>query len=332
MVRILAAAIAAWVAFGLATSARADDADAKRQAREHLAEGDRHLARGDELMERGRMERALEAYEAGLASYQAAHEAYPDDKIYFPIALAEQKLGRFLEALHHYELLLDERRQLSRAVVAQARKNIARVKKNLAALDLEVQPEGAAILVDGEEVGRAPLSGPHYMTPGKHTYAITLEGHTPVEGEVDIPPGKTEQRTIELEKVPVVVEAPPPGEAPEKTEQGDVDVVLWAGIGATVAFAAGATGSGLWAVQKHQRFEDESLSDSAREKARDKGKKWAVAADALWIATAAAATFTAYYYFELRDDGSAERADGDTAWWAPYAGQDGVGLALGGRF
>src|SRR4029079_13398407 len=75
------------------------DAVRKKKARELLIEGDKKLKRGDGLSKRGKMEDAFAEFELALVDYQAAFESYPDPQIYFPIAQAEQRLGRFVEAL-----------------------------------------------------------------------------------------------------------------------------------------------------------------------------------------------------------------------------------------
>lgn len=326
------AILAAFVALTLPPGvSRAQDDAGKREAREQLSAGDRQLARGDRLMGRGRIDRALGAYEKGLEHYRAAYDAYPDGKIYFPIALAEQKLGRFVDSLNHYRQLLEEGEDLNPQIIEQVEAQIVEVKKNLAGLDLVVEPEGATILVDGVAIGEAPLAEPHFMEPGAHTYAVTHEGFTPVEGEVDLAPGVVERREVELAQVPVVVEKKRPRRPPEDPiarDEGSARTPLWVGLGATALFATAATITGVAAVSKHGTYTDDSLGAEEREAARDSGKTLSVTTDLLWVATAASGAFTAWYYF--RDDGDESRTSGVA--WAPYVDGEGGGLAISGRF
>src|SRR5687768_3286041 len=104
MLRSLVRVALALAVLGSSAEAMAQDrkeptSEDKARAVRLLSEGDKALKRGDKLMDKGSMEAALAAYESGLSSYQAALAAFPSPKIYFPIGQAEQKLGRFMDAL-----------------------------------------------------------------------------------------------------------------------------------------------------------------------------------------------------------------------------------------
>lgn len=55
-------------------------------------------------------------------------------------------------------------------------------------LSVECDPGGAAVIVDGKEVGTAPWSGE--VTPGKHTVRLTLDGHAPTSRTVTLARGQ----------------------------------------------------------------------------------------------------------------------------------------------
>ncbi len=52
-------------------------------------------------------------------------------------------------------------------------------------VQVEANIRGAAVLVDGREVGRTPLPGPVSVTEGRHRVVVRYPGYDPVEAEVD---------------------------------------------------------------------------------------------------------------------------------------------------
>lgn len=321
------------VLVALPVVASADD-DAKRnQARSLLLEGDKKFRRGERLLQRGKMEDAFVEFELALAEYQAAYELYPNPQIFFPIAQAEQRLGRFVEALGHYQQLLDEGNKLSAELRSQAKVNILEVKKNLAAFMLEISPDTSVILIDGKEVAAGPLSQPLFLEPGEHTYAVKAEGHIPIEGKVDLLPGKELRKRVALKRQPVVVAEPKqeilaptvdaPTSRPSKTP-------LWIGLGATGLFTVSATVTGFVALSKHSSFNDSGLSDAERESAREDGKRMATTTDLLAGAAVVSGLVTAYYYYGVYKP-ALERSERQLT-LSPVIGADMAGVAAIGTF
>lgn len=313
----------------------------KKAARKHLTAGDRHLARGDRLMDRGKMSRGLKAYRQALRSYQKAYETYPDAKIFFPIALAEQKLGHFLDALKHYQQMLDESAgTLPKAVSDRVEASITEVKKELVALDFQIAPEGALVRVDDSEVGQAPLAEEFWTIPGKHTYSVSLEGYEVSEGEVDLEAGAVE--AIEIELPPLEQDlAETEEEGPEPPVQvADKSLTpLYIALGAAAVLGAGATYTGLQAVEEHRAFSDENRPPDERSRAQERGDSMALYTDLLLVGTVVAASYSAYYYLfylpgaraKARERGKAS-ASTSHMWVMPYVSEGGAGLAAGMGF
>ena len=335
-------ACVALAAVVLARPALAQKDEAKAKARELLVAGDEKLRRGDRLLERGNIEGAFAEFEQALVDYQAAFEAYPDPQIFFPIAQAEQRLGRFVESLQHYQQLLEETKDLPAELRTRVQQSIIEVKRNLAAVMLEVEPAGAAILIDGKEVGRSPMSQPVFVEPGRHTYAVTREGYTPVEGTMDLPPGKEMRRRISLKPMPVVVGQPTGPAAPsDPGVERPSRVPLWIGVGVTGALAVAGTTTGLLAVSRHGTFRDYSVALEDREDARESGKKLAGATDLLLGGAVVGGLVTAYYYYAVyRPKGRAaddaeefeEEEDAAALHITPMVGDGMAGVAASGRF
>lgn len=349
--RVALCAALVLVALVPATVRAQPDAVRKKKARELLVEGDKKLKRGDQLLRRGKMEDAFAEFELGLVDYQAAFEAYPDPQIYFPIAQAEHRLGRFVEALQHYQQLLAEGKNITPALRDKVEKELQDIKKNLASVVLDVKQDGAVILIDGREAARTPTVAPIWVEPGQHTYAVTAKGYTPVEGKMDLLPGKELRRKIVLDPMPVVVKggesgagaatggditkAAPVASPPSKTP-------LWIGLGVTGALAVSGTVTGFAALSKHSTYRDESLTDGQREDARRDGKQLAGVTDVLLGGAVVAALVTAYYYYGVyqpraQATGEAQQSleveEEETALRiTPFVGDGSAGVAAWGSF
>lgn len=335
------------LALAIGRSASAQDDDEKEKKRKKvlagrlLREGDIAMKRGDYETRRKRPERAKQQYERALKAYEKAFELYPLAQIYFPIGLAEQKLGRNLDAMRHYQQLLDEVDKLKPALKAELDKRVAEVRKLVVVLKLTIKPDGSTVTVDGNEVGTSPLVAPVFLNPGEHTVAVTAHDHIPYEKKETFEAGEVE-RPITLEKTPVVVAKPKPKPKPKKkVASGPSKQKLYIGIGATAGMATIAIITGLVALSKHGTFTDDSVSQGMRDSAQSSGKTFALVSDLFWLGTIAAGAYTAYYYYkvyqpkkrsmERRYEGERESRVRDL-WVAPYVAADSGGVAAGGRF
>lgn len=343
---IVAALVFAVVALAPAPSFADDDDDddtaAKAEARKLLSAGDKKLKSGDKLLGRGKKVEAQEAYLAALADYEGAYAAFNDSKIFFAIGLAEKKLGRYVEALGHFDRFLAEVGD-NEALRAMVEEHTDEMKEFLGAIFFKIDPDGATVEINGDNIGKSPLNRPHYVPPGEHTYKIARKGFKTVTGTVELEAGESRNDELILERDVSDDEEEDEDPKPEK----QVVIVkpepknqrpLVVGLALTGSFALAGTVTGLLALSRHGTFEDEGADPADRESARSSGKNLALATDVFVIGAIAAATYTAYYYVvEYRGDGDGKegRSDGRTAasvsatpWVAPGAG----GFAVSGRF
>src|SRR5262249_33141995 len=127
-------------------------------------------------------------YAGALERYQKAYEAFPSPKIYYPMAMTEEKLGKDLDAYNHYvELLKVE--DLPAALKKEAQGHVDDVDKRLVQLTFDVKPAGASVLMDDVEIGTTPLADPVRLMPGEHTYAVNAQGYMPVEKTMTLQAG-----------------------------------------------------------------------------------------------------------------------------------------------
>ena len=69
-------------------------------------------------------------------------------------------------------------------------------------------PEGAAVRIDGKEIGKAPLAAPVRVGVGTHAITASAEGYDPADTEVTV--AGEDQRVVDLVLAKHVVEPPPP--------------------------------------------------------------------------------------------------------------------------
>jgi tetratricopeptide (TPR) repeat protein len=325
-------AIAAVVVLGLVSlfslPARAEDP--KRAAKKLLGQGDKLFKKGD--------------YEGALASYQKAFDTFPSAKIYYPMALTEEKLGRDIDALGHYELLLSEAgEEIPDELKQDATTRIAEIEKRIVIIRFDVRPLGATITVDNVELGQAPLDRPVRLMPGMHSWAIAKDGFLPLEKEMELEGGTHIDEEIQLEPDQPITIAPNLGPRPEKKKDvsraGESErMVFIGGVVVSSALLTAAIVTGLFALSEHSDFEDTKLPTADREAARDAGEAMAVTTDVLLLAAVATGAFTTWWYlkkYRPAMNAAEDRPpppDETGAVIMPYATGDGAGFAVTGRW
>jgi hypothetical protein len=214
------------------------------------------LERGNELRRAGRDEEALQVFERA----QAKH---PSPQARAQVALAEQALGRWVDA----------ERDLAQALAADDNpwiaKNhaeligaLAHIRAHLGQLEILGSPAGATVLLNGARVGTLPLASPLTVAVGEAVVGVAADGYTPLSRKVTIEPGRLAREVIDL---PGLSLASPPAPAPvdgasRRLRQPDaVDDPRWtwrrtAALGAAGVGAVGiglGIGFGLASLSKH---------------------------------------------------------------------------------
>lgn len=178
---LLALALCAWPSLANAQDARA-------QARTRFDHG---LA----LYEEGRDE-------AALAELEEAYRLFPAWQVLFNIGRVHARLGRAVEAADAFErYLVDggeevpaDRREEVTSLLREQRSRIAR-------LTVTTNAERAIVVVDGIDVGEAPMSTPVHLAGGLHTVGVRADGYDPSQREVRLAGGTERALTFELTRV-----------------------------------------------------------------------------------------------------------------------------------
>lgn len=324
-----------------------DEAQAKAAARKLLDGGDAFLKKGDYYLKRKKPNDATAQYTRALAAYQKAYELVPNPQILFPIAIAEDKLGQYVDAARDYRRFLSQVAEPDPTLKADAEKRLEAVKVHVGVIALQVTPEGAQIAMNGEPLGVAPLPDPLFLDAGNYTLSFTADGYQPLEQTLNVEIGSESERTFELVPIEVKIEIPtePPPPPPKVALPSPPSKLpLYLGGAVTIGLIGGATVTGILAKGRETQFKDESKSAQAREDARVQGRRLALITDGLIAGTVVAAGVMTFYYFKVyrpkvRGFHDRERArEGGAALTAipkvqvaPWVQADGGGLIIAGE-
>lgn len=123
---------------------------------------------GKRAYREGRDEDALRALQQAWALHKAPRFAAN-------LALIELRTGRFLEAVQHFTYAIEHAPpDITPQQRASIVEGLAEAKQHVSTLVLQVEPEGAEVLLDGQVVGVAPISSEVHVQPGSHVIAARL--------------------------------------------------------------------------------------------------------------------------------------------------------------
>lgn len=230
-----------------APDAPSDQDPVVEQARQHFREG----------LDRTTEGRLVEA----LAAFQKAYDLSPSYRILYNIGQVSRHVGdapRSLRAFERY--LADGGAEIEPARRAEVEAEIAALRPQVGALRVKVDA-GAAVLIDGERVGEAPLEVPIYVRPGARRLRAERPGRPPAEVTIDVPAGQSTEVELVLPaspRAPVPLQprtpprtAPAPQPPPDQRRSS-----LWIGWAATGALATGAVVTGALALVSAAQLDD----------------------------------------------------------------------------
>lgn len=233
--------------FAPAPSAQ-EEADRASEARQHFITGLEYYE--------------AERYQDSIAEFEAAAVLVPSADLWFNIARAQEKLHQYGPAAESYRRYLRDRVDAPDAepvrakiavleATAEAQREAAR-NPAAGSLVLRADREGAEVRVDGERVGRTPVSAPLAMTPERHRLEIAQDGNIPFRADVQIEPGMTTDARVTL--APLT----------EYRTLGRRRIATWV----LAAVAAGSLGAAIGLGVRAKQIYDDGDLDSARRWAR----------------------------------------------------------------
>jgi hypothetical protein len=180
--------------------------DESERAEQAFKEGNRAFAAGD--------------FHGAFAAYRAAWSLKQTFDIACNLGRTEVELSLARDAAEHLDYCLRTFSVSSRGEVKDAYKRFrdlfARVRREVAALSVEVRPAGAEITVDGASYGLAPLGHDIFLDPGSHRVRARLVGFRDEERAVAAEPNGTLSVSLTLENAPAV---PPAAVVPAAARQ-----------------------------------------------------------------------------------------------------------------
>lgn len=164
------------IALGLAWSspltARAESVDA---ARERFEEGMAAAEAGDDL--------------AAIEALTESYELSPRPVTLLNLAIFQDRAGRRPDAYRSFsELLSQYGSEISDETRARVTERVEALEDELARVEVETDPTGAMVLVDGEERGRSPLV--LVLEPGRYRFEARLDDREPVSSSRQVRAGE----------------------------------------------------------------------------------------------------------------------------------------------
>jgi tetratricopeptide (TPR) repeat protein len=210
---------------------------------------DELFGQGNEAFDAGRLEEAYPIYQQAWAlkrTYDIAGN----------LGQVELKLGKFRDAAEHLDFTLRLFPPTGKSEPREAiRRAFEAARREVGALSIRVNVKGAAVTIDGKEVGRSPFDVTVFVEPGRRVIEATLEAHLPTRISIKI--GRNEHREVALSLTPKAQPPPPPRNIP----------LLLTGFG--VSLAAAGTGVGLMIASTSKGTDADALLNDLVKKEED---------------------------------------------------------------
>ena len=247
----------------LTTSVASAAPDARDRARALVVQGAKLLEAGD--------------FGSALARFDEAYATFPSPKVHFNRALALDGLGRQADAFDAFTRFVQEAEGASPQHLGQAQREMHRLRRLIALVEISSDDASGAVFIDGEPRGTTPLHQPIALQPGRHEIVLTAPGFPPESRIVILRAG--EQTTVRIgrrneasasrDNAPAVGRPPPPQPAVAEhrlsaNEEGqrpreDQEAVSWRRSGAWLSLATtlGAAGFAVYESIQWKRYHDD---------------------------------------------------------------------------
>ena len=265
-----------------------------------------------ELFDRGQ-------HAAALTEFKRAYALAPSFRILYNVGLSHAALGDALAAVDAFAAYLDQGGdRIPAPRRAQVEAEIARLSKQLAALDIEVEEPSAEVTVDGERLGQGPMSRQLRLNSGRHVVAVRSGDGTLKTQSVTLSAGASQSLRFQ----PPSASAPRASQSPGTSAAAQVTPGArrnfpWVAWGVTGALGASAVVTGVMALGAHADQRDAKARKGVQLEellaARDKVQNLALATDILLVGTALSAGVSVYLTF--RPTSSVEQQASQTSVW-----------------
>jgi len=232
-----------------------------------------------------------------VIEFEESYKLYPTAVVLYNMALCYDDLHKYAKAMKYYQQYVEEaQKDPAKKGVTAVQERIGKLEKYLGTLSVTCNVKDAAVSVDEEEIGTAPLENV-YVETGDHTVTLEKEGFQPFSKKIKVVSGKT----ISVDAQLLIVEKEPEGQVPvigTETENPSrktlKPVIFWCMLGVTIGLGGGAAAVGGLNLVNHNKFKDLNyVEDDAKWRdLKDKGEIYNAVFLALIGATGAAAVAT----------------------------------------
>ncbi len=144
-----------------------------------------------------------------LAKFSHSYDVSHDARLLWNMAACEKELRHYARAATLIGRYLKEG---GKRLSSEQRQSALETQNALRAFYVKLQlngvPDGAAVLVDGTEVGRGPLTEPLLVDLGARTLRVEQSGFEPNEQKLEVAGGGELELTVTLKPVPVESSVP----------------------------------------------------------------------------------------------------------------------------
>ena len=227
-----------------------------------------------------RFQQGVELHDAGnyrgaQIEFRQAYRLAPIYNLLFNLGQESVELKEYVEAHQNFvQYLRDGGDKISpqRRIIVE--REISRIQKYLASIELNISAAGAEIAIDGIVVGVSPLSEPVQVSIGRRKIVVTLEGYALWERTMDV--AGEQRKTVEVKLLSLRAITAPSG--PATAASSSQPTRFWLSLGATGAFIAGTGIAAVLTNNAKSDYEDEvgSIGDPMGKLKRidDAGQKY----------------------------------------------------------
>lgn len=239
----LFACVAFYSAAGAAEEEEGDNQDPAQTTAEAIA-----------LFHKGIEAFAKENYPDALLFFTQSYELNPNPNVLYNIGMCQRALFEYAESVETLKkYLLTKGGSVPAAEKKEIKKIIIEMEKSLATLEITVSKSGAAVRLDGEDVGESPLADPFKLDPGGHEIVVKKDGYETFKKEIILKTGEIRRMVITLYPVgqtpepEKIMETVKPEKKKKKKEISKIarSPVLWGVL--SVALVVGGTLAGVLA-------------------------------------------------------------------------------------
>ena len=157
-------------------------------------------AAAKEKIEEGKRLIAEEKYQDALEAFESSYALRPKTWVLFNIAMCNKALHRYTDAISAFKQFLETESDPSSTTGRLARASLSELERLVGKVRLVEAPKGAAVYIDGERVGTAPLKEPLALDPGRHVVRVSKDRFKSLDVEVIVASGSEVEVRADLEQ------------------------------------------------------------------------------------------------------------------------------------